>query len=100
MWPTSKISVMGGEQAADVLLTVKLAQLEAEGKTLTKKEQEELVQPILDKYQQEGSTYYASARLWDDGIIDPLDTREALALGISMSLNASIPEHKFGVFRM
>jgi acetyl-CoA carboxylase carboxyltransferase component len=100
MWPTSKISVMGGEQAADVLLTVKLAQLEAQGKTLTKKEQEELVQPILDKYQQEGSAYYASARLWDDGIIDPLDSREALALGISMSLNAPIPEHRFGVFRM
>ncbi len=100
MWPTSKISVMGGEQAADVLLTVKLAQLEAQGKTMTEEEKEKLVKPILDKYQKEGSAYYASARLWDDGIIDPLDTREALALGISMSLNAPIPEHNFGVFRM
>lgn len=100
MWPTAKISVMGGEQASDVLLTVKLAKLEAQGKTMTEKEKEKLVKPILKKYQEEGSAYYATARLWDDGIIDPLDTRMALALGISMSLNAPIPEHKFGVFRM
>lgn len=100
MWPTSKISVMGGEQAADVLLTVKQDQLKAKGKTLSKKEQKKLTKPILEKYESEGSAYYSTARLWDDGILDPLDTRMALALGISMSLNAPIPDHKFGVFRM
>lgn len=100
MWPTSKISVMGGEQAADVLLTVKLDQLKTKGKTMSKKEREKLTAPILKKYEEEGSAYYSTARLWDDGILDPLDTRMALALGISMSLNAPIPDHRFGVFRM
>lgn len=100
MWPASKISVMGGEQAADVLLTVKQDQLKAKGKTLSKKDQKKLTRPILRKYEEEGSAYYSTARLWDDGIVDPLDTRMALALGISMSLNAPIPDHKFGVFRM
>jgi acetyl-CoA carboxylase carboxyltransferase component len=100
MWPTSKISVMGGEQAANVLATVKQAALELEGKTMTSEETEEFKRPILEKYEREGSAYYASARLWDDGIIEPLDTRKALALAISMSLNQFIPEHQFGVFRM
>ncbi|MDQ1267065.1 MAG: 3-methylcrotonyl-CoA carboxylase beta subunit [Bacteroidota bacterium] len=100
MWPHGRISVMGGEQAADVLATVKIKQLERTGKTLTDDEIKAIRQPILEKYEFEGSPYYASARLWDDGIIDPLDTRNALALGISMALNAPIPEPKFGVFRM
>jgi len=100
MWPTSKISVMGGEQAADVLSTVKIKQLEEQGKKLTEKEIEDIRRPILEKYERESSAYYSTARLWDDGIIDPVDTRTALALGISMSLNRPIPEHKFGVFRM
>ncbi len=100
MWPTAKISVMGGQQAADVLLTVRRANLEREGRTMTPEEEEAFRRPILEKYEREGSAYYATARLWDDGIIDPVDTRTALALGISMSLNAPIPEHRFGVFRM
>jgi len=100
MWPTAKISVMGGEQAANVLLTVKLQQLEAKGKTMTEEEKQEFMRPILEKYEREGSSYYSTARLWDDGIIDPLDTRNVLALAISMSLNQPIPDHKFGIFRM
>ena len=100
MWPTSKISVMGGQQAADVLTTVKKAGLEAKGEKMSKQDEEAFRKPILDKYEVEGSAYYASARLWDDGIIEPLDSRAAIALGISMSLNAPIPDHKFGVFRM
>jgi acetyl-CoA carboxylase carboxyltransferase component len=100
MWPTAKISVMGGEQAAGVLLTVKLAQLGKKGETMTPEEQEEFKRPILEKYEREGSAYFSTARLWDDGIIDPLDTRTALGLAISMSLNAPIPDQEFGVFRM
>jgi len=100
MWPNARISVMGGEQAANVLLTIKLDQLKAEGRTMTPEEQEAFKKPILDKYEREGNPYYSTARIWDDGIIDPVDTRNALALGISVSLNAPIPEHKFGVFRM
>jgi acetyl-CoA carboxylase carboxyltransferase component len=100
MWPASKISVMGGEQAADVLLTVKKAALEAEGKKMKPEEEKKFREPILKRYEAEGSAYYATARLWDDGIIEPLDTRKAIALGISMALNAPIPGHEFGVFRM
>ncbi|MFQ6091353.1 MAG: carboxyl transferase domain-containing protein, partial [bacterium] len=100
MWPNARISVMGGEQAANVLLTVKLAQLQADGKTMTEEEQEKFKEPILKKYEEEGSPYFSTARLWDDGIIDPLDTRTCLGLGISMALNAPIPDHQFGVFRM
>jgi acetyl-CoA carboxylase carboxyltransferase component len=100
MWPTAKIAVMGGEQAANTLLTVKLEALAREGKTMTEEEKEKFKEPILKKYEEESSAYYSTARLWDDGILDPLDTRKALALGISMSLNAPIPDHRFGVFRM
>ncbi len=100
MWPTSKISVMGGEQAAGVLTTVKRAALELDGKSMTQEEEDVFKAPILEKYEREGSAYYATARLWDDGIIEPLDTRRALALAISMSLNQFIAEHQFGVFRM
>jgi 3-methylcrotonyl-CoA carboxylase beta subunit len=101
MWPNAKISVMGGEQAANTLLTVKLDQLAREGGAMSPEEQAEFVRPTLDKYELESSCYYASARLWDDGVIDPLETRAALALGIAASLNAGIPEApRFGVFRM
>lgn len=100
MWPNAKISVMGGEQAADVLSTVKINQQKREGKTLSKKEIEAIRQPILDKYETESSPYYSTARLWDDGIVGMTDTRQALGLGIAMSLNAPIPESGFGVFRM
>ncbi|KPL19053.1 MAG: methylcrotonoyl-CoA carboxylase [candidate division Zixibacteria bacterium SM23_81] len=100
MWPNAKICVMGGEQAANVLLTVKLEKLRKKGQTMSSKEQEKFKAPILKKYEEESSAYISTARLWDDGILDPLDTRMALGLGISMSLNAPIPEHRFGVFRM
>ena len=100
MWPTAKISVMGGEQAANVLLTVKLAKLARDGKTMAPEEQEEFKKPILDRYEREGSAYYSTARLWDDGVIEPVDTRTALGLAVSMSLNAPIADHEFGVFRM
>ncbi|MFQ5607747.1 MAG: carboxyl transferase domain-containing protein [Candidatus Zixiibacteriota bacterium] len=100
MWPNAKIAVMGGEQAASVLSAVKVNQLKREGKKLSKKEIAAIEKPILEKYETESSPYYSSARLWDDGILGMTETREALALGLSMSLNAPIPEPKFGVFRM
>jgi 3-methylcrotonyl-CoA carboxylase beta subunit len=100
MWPNAKISVMGGEQAANVLATVKEDQLRAKGKKMTQSEINALKKPILEKYEREGSAYYSTSRLWDDGIIDPVDTRKILALGISSSLNHKFPEQKFGVFRM
>ena len=101
MWPNSRISVMGGEQAANVLLTVKLDQMAREGGNMSPAQQAEFVRPTLDKYESESSCYYASARLWDDGVIDPLETRATLALGIAASLNAGIPPSTtFGVFRM
>ncbi len=100
MYPNARISVMGGEQAANVLLTVKLDQLASKGQTMSQEEQETFKQPILDKYAEESSAYYSTARLWDDGIIDPADTRTVLALGLSMACNAPIPDTKFGVFRM
>jgi len=99
-WPNSRISVMGGEQAAQTLLTVKLQQLEARGQTMTDAERDAFTAPILAKYEAEGSPYYATARLWDDGILDPLETRDVLALGIAAALNAPIPATRFGVFRM
>jgi acetyl-CoA carboxylase carboxyltransferase component len=100
MWPNSKISVMGGEQAANVLLTVKEEQLKASGQSLSAKEREEQIQSILKKYDTEGSAYFSTARLWDDGIIDPVDTRKIIAMGISISLNKKWEETKYGVFRM
>jgi len=100
MWPSSKISVMGGEQAANVLLTVKKRGLEAKGKTMTKEEEEAFLKPIIDNYEYEGSPYFSSARIWDDGIIDPLDTRTIIGLGLSAALNAPIPDQRYGVFRM
>ena len=100
MWPNSRISVMGGQQAAGVLLTVKLQQLEGKGQTMTGEEQHAFSAPTLAKYEEEGSPYYSTARLWDDGILDPRETRDVLGLSIAMSLNAPIPDHKVGVFRM
>jgi len=100
MWPNARISVMGGEQAAGVLLTVKRDQLWRKGKELTKEEEKAITEPILNKYETEGNPYYSTARIWDDGIIDPIDTRVVLGLGISASLNAPIPDWKPGVFRM
>ena len=100
MWPNARISVMGGEQAASTLLTVRMDGLAARGKTMSPEEQEQFKAPILAKYEEEGSPYYSTARLWDDGIIDPLETRNVLGLGIAAALNAPIPETQFGVFRM
>ena len=100
MWPNARISVMGGEQAAGVLATVKREQLARDGATLTPDEEDAIRAPILAKYEHEGSAYYSTARLWDDGILDPADTRQALALGLSAAYNAPIPEPRFGVFRM
>jgi acetyl-CoA carboxylase carboxyltransferase component len=100
MWPNARISVMGGEQAATVLTTVKRDQLAREGRTFSSEEEQAMRQPILDQYEHEGSPYYSTARLWDDGILDPAATRQALALGLSAAFNAPIPEARFGVFRM
>ncbi len=100
MWPNARISVMGGRQAANVLLTVRLNGLSARGESMTPEEQEDFKQPTIDRYEEEGSPYYSTARLWDDGIIEPADTRMVLALGISAALNAPIPPTTFGVFRM
>ena len=100
MWPNAKISVMGGEQAANVLLTVKLDQLAAKGQTMSADEQAEFKKPTLEKYEVESSAYYSSARIWDDGIIDPVDTRRVLALGIAASLNKDWGPQSQGVFRM
>jgi 3-methylcrotonyl-CoA carboxylase beta subunit len=100
MWPNARISVMGGEQAAGVLATVKQDQLAREGKSMTAEEEEAFKRPTLELYEKQGHPYHASARLWDDGVIDPADTRMVLGLCISASLNAPIEETRFGVFRM
>jgi 3-methylcrotonyl-CoA carboxylase beta subunit len=100
MWPNARISVMGGEQAAGVLTTVKRDQLRRDGKELSKDEERAIAGPVLQKYETEGNPYYSTARLWDDGIIDPADTRAYLGLGLSISYNAPIREPRFGVFRM
>lgn len=100
MWPNARISVMGGEQAASVLATVKRDGIEAKGGSWSADEEKAFKQPILDQFEHQAHPYYASARLWDDGVIDPADTRRVLALAISASLNAPIPDARFGVFRM
>ncbi len=100
MWPQAKISVMGGEQAAGVLLTVKKDQVARRGEELTAEQEKAIVDPITEKYAREGHAYYSSARLWDDGVIDPVQTRDILGLGLAMSLNAPIPPVKYGVYRM
>ena len=100
MWPNARISVMGGPQAANVLLTVRRDNLIARGSDLSAEEQAAFMAPILEKYEREGSPYYSSARLWDDGILDPPDTRMALALGLAASANAPASPTNFGIFRM
>jgi len=100
MWPNARISVMGGEQAASVLATVRRDNLEADGKAWSKADEETFKDPIRRQYAEEGHPYYATARLWDDGIVAPAETRRVLALAFSAALNAPVPETKFGVFRM
>ncbi|MNS42925.1 Methylmalonyl-CoA carboxyltransferase 12S subunit [compost metagenome] len=100
MWPNARISVMGGEQAASVLATVRRDGIEAKGGQWSAEEEDAFKQPIRDQYEHQGHPYYASARLWDDGVIDPAQTRTVLGLGLSASLNAPIEDMKFGVFRM
>jgi 3-methylcrotonyl-CoA carboxylase beta subunit len=100
MWPNARICVMGGEQAAGVLATVKRDGIEGRGGQWSADEEATFKQPVLDQFAHQSHPYYASARLWDDGVIDPADTRRVLALGLSASLNAPIGEPKFGVFRM
>lgn len=100
MWPNARISVMGGEQASNVLVQIRMDVQQSRGESWSEKEQEEFKKPIREQYETQGHPYYASARLWDDGIIDPRDTRQVLGLAISASLNAPIPDTRFGIFRM
>jgi 3-methylcrotonyl-CoA carboxylase beta subunit len=100
MWPNARISVMGGEQAANVLATVRRDGLEAAGKTWSADDEEAFKAPIREQYERQGHPYYASARLWDDGVIDPADTRRVLGLGLSAALNAHPEPTRFGIFRM
>jgi 3-methylcrotonyl-CoA carboxylase beta subunit len=100
MWPNARISVMGGEQAAGVLTTVKRDQLARDGKELSKEEERAIADPVLEKYETEGNPYYSTARMWDDGIIDPAETRTYLGLALSIAYNAPIEDPRFGVFRM
>ncbi|MES2999293.1 MAG: carboxyl transferase domain-containing protein [Pseudomonadota bacterium] len=100
MWPNARISVMGGEQAASVLATVKRDGIEGRGGQWSAQEEADFKQPLLDQFAHQSHPYYSSARLWDDGVIDPADTRRVLALGLATALNVPIPEPKFGVFRM
>ena len=100
MWPNARISVMGGEQAASVLATVKRDGIESKGGSWSAEEEARFRQPILEQYEHQGHPYYASARLWDDGVVDPADMRRLLGLALSASLNAPIEDTKFGIFRM
>jgi acetyl-CoA carboxylase carboxyltransferase component len=99
-WPTSRISVMGGEQAAQVLVTVKRDQLARKSETLTSEDAEAIAAPIREKYEREGHPYYASARLWDDGVVDMRATRTVLALSLAIAFNSPIEETRVGVLRM
>ncbi len=99
-WPNARVSVMGGEQAANVLLTIRQDALARQGQEMSTDEQREFMAPTLDKYEQEGAATYGSARIWDDGILDPLDTRQALGVGLAAARHAPIPDSQFGVFRM
>jgi len=100
MWPNARVSVMGGPQAADVLAQVRETSLEKSGKAWSSSEREQFRAPIVDQYETQGHPYYASARVWDDGILDPAQTRSTLALALSASLNRTIPDTRFGIFRM
>ena len=99
-WPQSQISVMGAEQAANVLTDIKLRQLAREGRTLADDEIAAIREPVLADYRRQSSAYYATSEVWDDGVLDPVDTRNALAIAISASLNAPIESPSYGVFRM
>jgi 3-methylcrotonyl-CoA carboxylase beta subunit len=99
-WPNSRISVMGGEQAASVLATVRRDGIEARGEKWSAEEEEAFKAPIRERYEEEGNPYFATARLWDDGIIAPADTRRVLALALSACLNAPIGQTAYGIFRM
>ena len=100
MWPNARISVMGGEQAAGVLAQVKRDQKERSGESWSAEEEKAFKQPVIDTYEKQGHPYYASARLWDDGVIDPADTRLVLGLSLSAALNKPIEDTQFGIFRM
>jgi 3-methylcrotonyl-CoA carboxylase beta subunit len=100
MWPNARISVMGGEQAASVLATVRRDGIEGRGETWSAEDEEAFKKPIRDQYEHQGSPYYSTARLWDDGIIDPADTRRVLGMGLAVAANAPIPEPSYGIFRM
>jgi acetyl-CoA carboxylase carboxyltransferase component len=100
MWPNSRISVMGGEQAAHVLSQVKMEQMEAKGKKITAEEIAAIQDPIRAQYEKDGNPYHSSSRLWDDGILVPWKTRQMLSMALATSMNAPIPKTKFGVFRM
>ena len=99
-WPNAQVSVMGGEQAANVLLTIRLDAMRRQGEEMSPDDQREFMAPTLAKYAEEGAAWYGSARIWDDGILDPVDTRQALGVGLAAARNAPIPESQFGVFRM
>jgi 3-methylcrotonyl-CoA carboxylase beta subunit len=99
-WPNARISVMGGQQAASVLATVRRDNIEADGKTWSAEEEAAFKQPILEAYDREGHPYYGTARMWDDGIITPGETRRVLGLAFAATLNAPIADTRFGVFRM
>ena len=100
MWPNARISVMGGEQASDVLVTVKQQQLARKGASMSAAEIADMKAPILEKYAREGSAYYSTARLWDDGIIDPRQSRKILAMSLASSLHYDWEDTRFGIFRM
>ena len=100
MWPNARISVMGGEQAAGVLAQVRRGQIEGSGEAWSVEDEAAFKQPIIDDFDAQSHPYYASARLWDDGVINPIDTRRVLGLALSASLNKPIAETRFGVFRM
>jgi 3-methylcrotonyl-CoA carboxylase beta subunit len=100
MWPNARISVMGGEMAASVLSDVRQQGMDARGETWDEAEKQAFEKEILDQFETQGHPYYASARLWDDGIIDPVDTRSVLARGLAAAANAPIEDTRFGVFRM
>jgi 3-methylcrotonyl-CoA carboxylase beta subunit len=99
-WPNARISVMGGEQAASVLATVKRDGIEGKGGAWSKDEEEQFKAPIRDQYEKQGNPYYATARLWDDGVIDPAQTREVLGLALAAAAHSEPEETKYGVFRM
>ena len=100
MWPQSQISVMGAEQAANVLADIKIRQLSRQGKTLSVEEIAAIREPILEEYRAQSDAYFSTSHLWDDGILDPVDTRNALGIAISVALNAPIDRPHYGVFRM